>query len=288
MVNRPKPDAIAVKRMQKLEKISSKIHPVRTMNHQIYTLLWGRTKSGKTAFIGSGPNPITFAVEDGTMTIRNSDTQVFPVDEEGNWIHPRWQDALDFIFFLRHADHNYGTVGVDTTTTLARIAMRFINKDEEARDEARAPGTTDQRTWGRLLALMSEFLEDLEAVCKERKMHLVYTCQERWVSEDRRDQAGGADYVPDLTPSVRSLILAAPSIVARTILEEGDSEEGREPDVKYGMVFRDADWPVGERVTPMGAKKPYLPRIGYNVTIPKLVARIAKASREDQSDGKAE
>jgi AAA domain len=287
LVSRPKPDNIAVKRMQKLEKISSKIHPVSTMNHQIYTLLWGRTKSGKTRFIGSGPNPITFAVEDGTMTIRSTNTQVFPVDEKGNWIRPRWQDALDFLYFLRYADHGYQTAGIDTATALARTAMRFVNKDEESRDEARAPGVNDQRTWGRLGTLMAEFMEDLEAICKERKMHLVYTCQERWVSEERRDQAGGADYVPDLTPSVRSLILAAPSIVARTVIEEGD-EEGQEPEYKYGMVFRDADWPVGERVTPSGAKKPYLPRIGYNVTIPKLVARIAKASREDQADGPTE
>lgn len=270
-------------RMAKLARIEALVHDVSQLDSPLHMALWGRVKSGKTGFIASGPDPIIFAVEEGTKTIRNTPAAVFPTElVEGTvrWRTPKWKDARDFIYYLRHGNHAHKTVGVDTMTSLARTAVRFINRDEEVRDEARAPGTMDQRTYGRLATVMNEFMEDLEAVCKERNMHLIYTCQERVLNEEQAMKAG-SDFVPDLTPAVRATFMEKPDIIARTVIEEVETEDldPRNLQLRYGMVFRHEEWPVGERVTPIG-EKPYLPAIAYNVTVPKLIRRIERKKKE--------
>lgn len=261
-------------RAKRLQKIESRIAPVSELEFLLNCLVWGKVKSGKTGFIATGPNPVVFAVEEGTKTIRDyPELDVFPVSRtEGGikWRTPKWEDARDFIYFLYHGDHNYKTVGVDTTTALLRVAVRFITKDEEVRDDLRAKGLNDQRTWGRVGNAMNEFMEDLETVCKARGMHLVYTAQERVLNEDQALQVG-TDYVPDLTPSVRSTILEKPDMIMRTIKEEETTEDLSETNIKYGMVFKHADWPVGIR-EPRSAKP--FPNKAYNVTIPKILKRM--------------
>jgi hypothetical protein len=175
--------------------------------------------------------------------------------------------------WLRYGDHDRETVGVDTTTALLRMAVRYINKDEEVRDDFRAKGTTDQRTWGRVGSLLNEFMEDLSQVCVERGMHLIWTAQERSLNEDQALKAG-SDYVPDLTPAVRSTILAQPSIIARTIIEEDMEGDIENTQLKYGMVFKHAEWPVGVRESIRKNSKPF-PGKAFNVTVPKLVRRIS-------------
>ena len=273
------------KRIQRLAKIEANIMNAGDMERYLNMLVWGRQKSGKTALIASGPKPIILACEDGTETISDwPDVQVFPVNNSGRYITARWGHAADFLYYLRYADHDRETVGVDTTTALLRMAVRYINKDEEIRDEFRAKGTTDQRTWGRVGGLLNEFMEDLAAVCSERGMHLIWTAQERALSEEQATKAG-SDFVPDLTPSVRSTILAQPSIIARTIIEddmEGDIEETK---LKYGMVFKHAEWPVGVRESIRPGSKPF-PAVSYKVTVPKLVQRL-NATDQGGTRGKA-
>lgn len=266
-------------RAKRLQKIESRIAPVSQLEFLLNSLVWGRVKSGKTGFIATGPKPIVFAVEEGTKTIRDyPELDVFPTREVGGtrkWIAPKWEDARDFIYFLYHGEHDYKTVGVDTMTALLRVAVRFITKDEEVRDDLRAKGLNDQRTWGRVGNAMNEFMEDLETVCKIRGMHLVYTAQERVLSEEQAIQAG-SDYVPDLTPSVRSTILEKPDMIMRTVMEEETTEDLSETSIKYGMVFKHATWPVGIR-EPRSAKP--FPSQAYNVTIPKILKRM-NASKE--------
>lgn len=261
------------KRMKRLKDIESRIQDVSKIQRFLNHLVWGRQKSGKTGYIASGPKPIVFACEDGTETIRDfPDVQVFPVDKSGQYITARWRHASEFLYYLRYADHDRETVGVDTTTALLRMAVRHINKDEEIRDEFRAKGTTDRRTWGRVGSLLNEFMEDLAAVCVERGMHLIWTAQERALSEEEALKAG-SDFVPDLTPSVRSTILAQPSIISRTIIEEDFEGDTGDTTLKYGQVFKHAEWPVGVRESIRKGSKPF-PAVSFKVTVPKLVRRI--------------
>ncbi len=266
-------------RIARLTKIEANIVQVSKIQRFLNILVWGRQKSGKTGFIGSGPKPIILACEDGTETIKNyPDIQVFPVDKKtGKYITARWKHASDFLYYLRYGDHDRETVGVDTTTALLRMAVRFINKDEEIRDDFRAKGTTDQRTWGRVGSLLNEFMEDLSAVCAERGMHLIWTAQERSLNEEQA-QKFGSDFVPDLTPSVRSTILAQPGIITRTIIEEDMEGDVENTELKYGMVFKHAEWPVGVREDYLRGSKPF-PAQAFNVTVPKLVRRLAATNQ---------
>lgn len=262
-------------RIKRLQEIEAKINLVSDLEFLLNSLVWGRVKSGKTAFIATGPRPVIFAVEEGTKTIRDyPNLTVFPTyrtpDGKIRWRTPRWKDARDFIYYLNYGDHSYETVGVDTMTALLRVAVRFITKDEEIRDDLRAKGLNDQRTWGRVGNIMNEFMEDLESVCKARGMHLVYTAQERALGEEQVWKTG-SEFVPDLTPSVRSTILEKPDMIMRTIKEEEQGEDLNQTTIKYGMVFKHAEWPVGVR-EPRSAKP--FPAKAYDVTIPKILKRM--------------
>ncbi len=279
-----KPMKLSGKRLKRIKSIESNIGLASDIKVYLNVLAWGRQKSGKTALIGSGPKPIILACENGTQTIRDfPDVQVFP-QKDGKYITARWKHASDFLYYLRYADHDRETVGVDTTTALLRMAVRYINKDEEIRDEFRAKGTTDRRTWGRVGSLLNEFMEDLASVCTERGMHLIWTAQERSLNEEQSEIAG-TDYVPDLTPAVRSTILAQPGIIVRTIIEEDMEAEVDETKLKYGMVFKHAEWPVGVRESILKDSKPF-PAIAYNVTVPKLVRKLTTTNQGGKS-GKA-
>ena len=269
------------KRERRIKLVEAKIVPVTTSPSLIYMMIWGRVKSGKTALACSGPKPIVLEAEKGTMTVRTrKDLLVFPRKKDGSYRPLRWKDTYDFLYYLRYADHDRETVVVDTMSALVRTALRYINKAEEARDDARAPGVTDQRTWGRLGTVITEFMEELEEICQTRGMHLIYTAQERNLNEEQAEKLG-VDKVPDFSPSIRSFVTEKPSILARTFLEdeEGDEIDEESDTIRYGVTFRDPDLLVGERVTPAGAKSPWLPRHAYNVTIPKLVRKIERAEK---------
>lgn len=273
--------AINQKRLNKLAEIEKLIGDVGDLKRYLNMLVWGRQKSGKTGIIASGPKPIIFACEDGTQTIRDfPDVKVFPM-QNNHYITARWEHVSKFLYYLRYGDHDRETVGVDTTTALLRMAVRHVNKDEEIRDEFRAKGSTDQRTWGRVGSLMNEFMEDLSAVCVERNMHLIWTAQERSLGEEQALKAG-SEFVPDLTPAVRSTILAQPGIIARTVIEEDMEGDIENTQLKYGMVFKHAEWPVGVRESIYkGLAKPF-PAKSFNVTVPKLVRKI-NATKEVKS-----
>lgn len=267
------------KRAKRIQLIQRQVRPATETapSRTLYMFLWGRIKSGKTSFISTGPRPINFLAEPGHMTIRHvRSMDVFPIDEQGDYIVPRWKDAYDFLFYLRYAEHDYRTVGIDSMSGVVDLAMRFINKDEEARDDARAAGVTDQRTWGRLASTVIEWLEELETVCKTRKMHLILTAHERQPRED--DEFEGF-IIPDMTPSIRRAILKRPDIIARTFTEEEEGGMEESENIRFGMTFRDPDLMVGERVTPIG-EEPWLPRHAYDVTVPKLVQIIDQKKGE--------
>lgn len=269
------------KRQKRLSLVEGRIALATEVPDFLNMMVWGRVKSGKTLFACTGPKPIVLMAERGALVVRNDPrVQLFPVRKSKDRIlyRPmRWKDTYDFLHYLRYGDHDRETAVVDTMSALTRVGMRFINRDEEARDDARAPGTTDQRTWGRLATLITEFMEDIEEICATRGMHLIYTSQERVLNEEKAEQMG-VDCIPDFTPQIRAFVTAQPSILARTFIEEEENEEDIEAEgiIKYGMTFRDADLLVGERVTPLGAKKPWLPRNAYNVTVPKILRLIQK------------
>jgi len=180
--------------------------------------------------------------ERGQMTVRQRRSlQVFPVNPDGRPRPVRWKDTYDFLYYLRYGEHDRETVVIDTMSALVRAGLRFINKDEEARDDARAPGITDQRTWGRLAVLVTEFMEEAEEICANRGMHLIYTAQERRLNEEQSESLG-VNFVPDFSPAIRSFVTEKPSILARTFLEneedESDDIEVSESEkLRFGMTF---------------------------------------------------
>lgn len=259
-------------RASRLAKVQSRLRPVTESRPSrfLYMLIWGVIKSGKTTVVATGPRPVSFLAEPGHMTVRHDPNLiVFPINDAGDYVNPTWQDAVDFKYFLRYGEHEFKTVGIDSMSGLINLGMRFILKDEEARDEKRVPDTMTQPQWGRLNKLIMDYLEDLEAVCAEKGMHLILTAHERQPNDDDVELQGHV--VPDMTPQLRRNILKRPAIIARTFVEEDEEDE---EELRYGMMFRDAELMVGERVTPPNAEKPWLPKSAYDVTIPWLVKQI--------------
>lgn len=282
----PRKRVNTAQRAKRLSKVEARLRPVSQTKPSsfLYMLVWGMIKSGKTSFTATGPRPVVFLAEPGHMTVRYDEHLiVFPIDERGNYINPVWEDAVDFKYYLRYADHDRKTVGMDSMSGLINLGMRYILKDEEARDEKRVPDTMTQPQWGRLNKLILDYLEDLEAICAEKGMHLILTAHER----PPRDDTEEGSVVPDMTPQLSRNILKRPAIIAWTFTEEDEEEED---ELKYGMMFRDPELMVGERVTPPDAEKPWLPKVAYDVTIPglvKIINRKVATSGNKENSGTA-
>lgn len=262
---------------KRLVLVKSRLHPVVDARVLLHMLVWGRVKSGKTTFACSGPKPIMFLAETGQLSVRtHKDLVIYPLNPDGSFRKVIWKDAYDFLYLLRHGGLERETVVIDTASALVRIGMKYILKDEEARDVEREPDTPTQPTWNRLTNIMLEFMEELEAICRTQNMHLIYTAQQRILSEQKAETEG-TNISPDFSPALKSFITQKPDILARTFIEKEESDDlEAEPTLKYGMMFRHDEFLVGERVTPRGAKTPYLPSRAFDVTIPGLIRVIEK------------
>ncbi len=261
----------------RLTLVKSRLHNVVDAKILLHILVWGRVKSGKTTFAASGPKPIMFLAETGQLAVRKrKDLMIYPLTPKGNFKKVQWRDAFDFLYLLKNGGLNRETVIIDTMDSLVSIASRFIMKDEEARDIEREPGIMTQPSWNRLGTIVKDWMEDLEVVCRTQGMHLIYTAQEKKLNEEKAEEEG-ANAIPAFSPSIRGFITQKPDILARTFIEEEEVDDIEvEPELRYGMLFRHDEYLVGERITPKGAKKPYLPKRAFNVTIPKLIKRIER------------
>ena len=116
----------------------SKVKPVGQAFKHLKMLVYGQNGKGKTRLGASGPRKVLVVDcnERGSLSIRNFEgVDVFPVEV--------WTD-IDLAYWYVHSNPDeYDTLVIDTVTSLAALAMKFVLGDESSRDPTRDPNMVE-------------------------------------------------------------------------------------------------------------------------------------------------
>src|SRR5512139_789011 len=105
--------------------IESKIIPVNEVPVYLKVLVYGRSGTGKTTFIGTAPKPLLIldVREQGTTSIRSrEDTFVLRLEE--------WDELEEIYWYLAGSGKDrFKTVAIDTVTPLQDLALKKVTGD---------------------------------------------------------------------------------------------------------------------------------------------------------------
>lgn len=178
-------------------------------------LVYGRNKKGKTTFSLSGgvENTLVIDPERGTAPMKRLNPYVWPVN--------KWEDMNDAYHALRTGKLSPKTLGlgaetkpfsivsVDGLTRINNMALKYVQKLEEAKNLDRIPGMVDRRYYNK----SGELMKDMLLMFHNLPQTVIYTAQERMVTGDFGDEDQDEEstfFVADVPNAVRG---AANSIV---------------------------------------------------------------------------
>lgn len=249
-----------VRKRKAIARVERDIIPVSEATPHCKVLVYGRSKHGKTRFAASGPKTIVVDInEKGTKSIRS-----YP----GCFVYrvSKWEQLAWVYWYLREGKHEYQTVVIDTLTQAQVLCMQHVLKNAEDRDPNRPPSMARRQDWGQL----GEMMKPLIFNYRNLSMHVVFVCQEKTDKSADEDEEVTNRKVPDLSPSVRGVALAAVEIIGRVYQKEVRSVNKRtkKETSKWEtrmLVGAHEDYDTGNRT---GTK---LPRIIRNPTMQLMI-----------------
>jgi phage nucleotide-binding protein len=171
-------------------------------------LVYGQNGKGKTRLGASGPRKVLLVDcnEKGSLSVRNfAGVDIFPIEV--------WTD-IDLAYWYAHSTDDYDTIVIDTVTSLAALAMKFVLGDESSRDPTRDPNMPERRHWGKVGELMKTQILQF----RNLPMHVVFLAQERRGYSEDDDEA--PEVFPEVSPSIRTTLTAAVDIIGRVYVRE--------------------------------------------------------------------
>ena len=212
---------------------------------KLKALFFGPSKTGKTTLAGSAPKVIILDTEGGTMSLRGKNVDVLPI--------PDWKTFDSAVHELMMGGHGYESVAVDSVTMLAELAGRQAQLMEHILDAAKDA----RQAYGALGAMVRHKLLVLNSL----PLNVIFTAQLR-EREAIDMEAGQYPLVPDVTPAVLKVLMAAPDVIGRTAIVQTGSKP---TDVEYRVVFGP------ETRSQVGHRDLGLPQAVSNLTIPQLI-----------------
>lgn len=193
----------------RLALAKSKIKPAGESFEHLKILVYGQNGKGKTRFGASGPRNVLVVDcnERGSLSVRNFEgVEIFPIEV--------WTDIDLAYWYLHSGNHEFDTVVIDTVTSLASLAMKFVLGDESSRDPTRDPNMPERRHWGKVGELMKTQILQF----RNLPMHVVFLAQERrGFSEDDEE---APEVFPEVSPSIRTTLTAAVDVIGRVYVRE--------------------------------------------------------------------
>ncbi len=242
------------KRSKDYNKFKSKIAPVKSIKRPLRIGVYGKPGVGKTTFCASGPKVLLVDMdEEGTLSVKDRNIDVTYV---------KTFEEIDLLYwFLKKGDHSYGTVALDTVTSLQRIGLSFVLKEAAELDLTKDPQMPDRRDYGKLTVALTDVLLNF----RNLPMNLILTAHERSSSEEE----GELDIYPDLTPRIRSVYEGCVDIIGRLYTREIENDEGKRKVVRRMLVGPHERYISKSRSSALGA-------ILKNPTFPAIAKTIAK------------
>lgn len=154
---------------------------------------------------------------------------------------PKSITHLDDIYWaLAKGGHPFKAVVIDSTTSVQKMAMRYLlGHDETAvREIKQGTAPADIRTWGQSLEIMQDlatFWFSLADATRPQPMHVVMTAQTKM----NEDDMGNTIRVPDVQKGALSLLLASPAYIVYCDVEDNMDAIGddTEPPVNHVVRF---------------------------------------------------
>lgn len=216
-------------------------------------LFFGPPGSGKTSLGGTAPKPLILDFEDGTMTLRGRDVDVF---------QPRkWSDVQDAYMTLALGSDNggYQSVVLDTVSMMQEIA----SWDTPLLSDFVA-GKDPRNSYGRISAAMKDMLWKFALL----PINCIFLAQIR--IEDNADdkparpEEGRFTLIPDASPAIAKVLTSAPDVIGRTFVRATPKAP------LYGVNFGPDSRSIVKH------RNLGLPTEVSNLTIPKLLDKIGE------------
>ena len=198
------------KTMGTTNDIDSKIVPVSNIPVDLKVLVYGRSGTGKTTFVGTAPKPLLLldVREQGTASIRQSpDTYVYPIE--------RWDDFEAIYWYLMNnkGQVKFRSVAIDSVTQLQELAIQKVIGGDSG-------GTASKRAWGEVSGLLKTWI----VMFRDLPLNVIFTAQDRLtvLEEESEDDEGiiVPEVGPYLMPSVAKTLNGAVGVIGQTFIRE--------------------------------------------------------------------
>lgn len=247
------------KRATDADKARALIIPASEGSTKLKICVYARNKVGKTRFAcSSGLRTLVIDCnEKGWQSVRKQkNVDIFPLEnfQQIDWIY----------WMLRSGNHPYQVVVIDTVTMLAARGMKWVLKDFADRDMSEDPMTPDKRHWGKL----GEMLKDTIIRFRNLDMHVIFLAQEKTTyNEDEETGETQVETHPELSPSPRSVLLSAVTIIGRLYTREVEDKTGKKKMERRMLLGTHPRYVSGNRYDE-------LKRVERNPTLQDFINRI--------------
>lgn len=221
-------------------------------------LIYGPPKTGKTVIAGSAPNTLLLDFDDGALTLRGQEVDVFKPE--------KWAEVKEVLRELVAGKHKYEVVALDTVTFMLELALR-----DAGLYEILAKNGDPRRAYGNAGAMVNQMLWDFRTL----PVHVLYTGHLRLVEpqegqEPINPEEGRYPLIPEVTPMVYKSLTASVDVIGRTFKKKA-VVDGK-PATQYLVSFEEGNRAVA------GQRNMGLPPTVASLTIPKLIA-LAKGQK---------
>lgn len=186
---------------------------IRDINRHKAFAFYGRAGTGKTTLACTFPRPILLLdiQDEGTDSV--ADVKGLKV-----WDIETIDDFEDAYWYLKSSKNIFKTVILDTTTMLQQLKIMDMMgvKLEKAGKQAGDWGTMTKQDWGEVSSYLKTWITNY----RNLKMNVIFIAQERVFNVDTEEEEGLLDpeIGPSLSPSVKSHLNAAVSVIANTFI----------------------------------------------------------------------
>lgn len=187
--------------------------------------IYGPSGTGKTTLTGSFPKPICLidCRDEGTDSLLDMDEHVSVRAIETS------DDFEETFWWLKRNPKRFKTVVIDTTTMLQQMRVEEVTEKKNLKNKNPGDwGTMTKQEWGEVAAWLKTWITNYRSLTS-LGIEVVFIAQDRLFNVDEDEGEMGEvepEMGPRLSPSVKSHLCAAVTIIGATFIRTYQKEIG--------------------------------------------------------------